>query len=78
MDLKVLLVIVFSINGEPTIIEDGYSPLLVDESVCEERRQHAIDYLSTLSNIPEVFGVYCGTQEEIQEQLNIDLLSTPV
>ena len=74
--MKTYLVVIFMIGGQPTIIEDGFSPLEMDVSTCAARREFALDYLARDPSVPDIFGVYCGTREEIQNRIDIELTST--
>ena len=77
--MKVLLVILFTVNGEPTIIQDGYMPIEVDANVCDQRAEFARDYLENdlPDEHPPLYGVFCGTEQELQERFNIEFNSIP-
>ena len=71
---KIFLLVVFLINGEPTIIGDGFSPREQESmEVCEQRKLFFEFYLEQNSEqFPPILGVYCGTREEIEQQVIID------
>lgn len=74
--MKVLLAVLFIMNGEPTLIE-GYLPREQPSmEVCEERADFMADYLSTVPDLPEIGEIICGTEEEIQKA--IDVLNDPM
>jgi hypothetical protein len=75
--MKTFLVILFMVNGQPTIMVNGFSPIAVDADVCEQRIEYVRDYIPTVPNLPEIYDVVCGTQEELQEQFNIEFNSVP-
>ncbi len=72
---QIFLAILFSIGGEITFIE-GWMPLPVEnQDICEIRKsrlQEQVDIIfdSSNSNI-EVAAIICGTQLDIQHQINI-------
>ena len=67
--MKVLLAIIFLVQGEPTIVE-GYFPLEMESrEYCEMRKDFTEAYLATVPGMPE-FRVVCGTQEEIQSVID--------
>lgn len=76
--MKTLLVILFIINGEPSIIQDGFAPMEVDAAQCEERVQYTRNYISSVPGMPELYGVYCGTKQELERRIDIDINSVGI
>ena len=74
--MKALLVIIFLINGEPSILVDGYSPLEVELKDCDRLVEFTKNYIETVPDL-EVQGVYCDTEENLQEKFNMLFLSIP-
>ena len=73
--MKTLLVILFIINGEPSIIQDGFAPMEVDAAQCEQRAQFAREYIPSVPDMPELYGVYCGTEQELKKRFDIEINS---
>ena len=73
--MKILLVVLFMVNGEPALI-DGYMPREQPSmEVCAERAEFMADYFATVPDLPEVGEIACGSEEEIQRR--IDVMNDP-
>lgn len=71
--MEILIAVIFLINGEPTILE-GFEPLVQPSiEICEVRKDFMEVYLKAVPGLPEIAGIFCGTSEEIQRE--IDLLN---
>lgn len=66
---EILLVILFNINGELSIL-DGFYPMVVQQiEECEVRKTFAEQYIPTIVGIPEVAGIFCGDEETINHEI---------
>jgi exonuclease III len=68
---QILLAIFFVINGEITMIEGWYPRPQESMEICEQRQEFMTNYMRTLSDMPEIAGIFCGTQDQIQDQIDI-------
>jgi hypothetical protein len=75
--MNALLVIIFLINGVPTLIMDGYSPMEIDLDRCASSIEFTTTYLNSVPDMPELYGVFCDTEEEIHREFNIIFNSEP-
>jgi hypothetical protein len=76
--MKALLVIIFLINGEPTLIMDGYAPMEIDADRCDSSVEFTTSYINSVPDIPELYGVFCDTEEEILQQFDKLFSSIPI
>lgn len=75
--MKTFLVVIFMMNGEPTMFVDGYQPREQPSmEVCENRAEFMADYLATVPGLPSVGKIVCGTEEEIRKAIAV--LSDPI
>lgn len=67
---QIFLAIVFIINSKPVFLP-GWLPLEQSSiEVCNERKRFVIDYITNNDLGVEFGGVYCGTQKQIQKQID--------
>ena len=49
--MKTMLIVLFLVDGIPTIVYDGWAPIPVESmEVCEKRKKHLEEYFSTFDN----------------------------
>jgi hypothetical protein len=75
--MKAFLVIVFLINGEPSVNLEGYAPMETKLEKCEKSIEFTLDYLNSVPDSTEVYGVYCDTAEGLEKEFNIIFNSEP-
>jgi len=75
--MKYLLVVIWLIGNQPTIMTDGWSPLPFDTiEECEERKDFLLDHLEEhAEDNLTLYSVTCGTQQEIQDMIDREILS---
>lgn len=66
---ETFFLILFNISGEPTILPDGWSPIIIKEENCNDRKEFARNYIETIESLPPLFGIFCGSFSEIQEKI---------
>jgi hypothetical protein len=76
-NMKAFLVIVFLINGEPSMNLEGYAPMETKLESCEDRIEFTLNYLNSVPSSTEVYGVYCDTIEGLENKFNIIFNSEP-
>ena len=50
--MKIVLIILFMIGNEPTIIDGLHPRMYVSEDICDERRQYIIEHMNSLKELP--------------------------
>ena len=68
---EIFLAIIFMINGTPTILDGWQLREHPTMEVCNTRKAFVQNYTSAIIGLPEVGVIYCGTLEEIQQQIRI-------
>jgi hypothetical protein len=68
---EIFLAIIFMFNGTPTIMDGWQIREYPTMEVCNTRKEYAENYFSGLKDAPEVGVIYCGTLEQIQQQISI-------
>jgi hypothetical protein len=68
---QILLAILFYVNGEVSIIEGWHPREQPSMDVCEQRKEFTLKSMESIEDFDNLAGVFCGTQEEIQRQIDI-------
>lgn len=70
--MKTVLAVIFLVNGEPTILYDGFQPReQPNMEVCKERAAFMTEYLEQDPNMPEVAEIICGDAAFIQSRIDV-------
>lgn len=68
---EIFLVIVFNIGGVPYIDDDGWAPMAQQTyESCDVRAEQLYNYVTSQDNLPPLYGIYCGTPEEVRTYIN--------
>lgn len=68
--MKIFLVPLFLVNGEPSIIDGFYPREQPSLEICEQRKDKLEAYIETLPDAPKFLETVCGTEKEIQTKIN--------